>query len=377
MRTRAWWLLAVAVAVLAACHRGGGEEDEEKAGPRRVRCAPAVSREVSDQREIRGTVAPLPDRDAQVSAQVAGRIARLLVREGDAVKAGQPLAQIDVGPMHDEVAAARATLARARAERESADSTLRRVQRVFERGIASRQELEDAGARAKAAAAGEAQEAAGARRAQLQVERGIVRSPFAGVILKIMRRTGELADGTPATPILEVGDPAVLELVGDAPGADLVRLQRGAPATITFPALGGASYPGQVAAVSPAVDRATGLGVVRVGLQQPKEQGAPPIGSFGVAHIRTGKARAAVTVPVVALRNASGPEAEIVLCGADHKAHVARVRAGVRDGDRVEVTGGVKAGDSVAVEPVLGIVDGDQLEVAAAAVPAAAAAETR
>jgi membrane fusion protein (multidrug efflux system) len=147
-----------------ACRRHAEEDDEKAAHPRKVLCARAEARTISDLLEVRGTVAPLPDRDAQVSAQVAGRIARVLVREGDPVRADQPVAQIDTSPLQDEVAEAAATMAKARAERENADSTLRRVERVYERGIASRQEVEDATARARAAAAGEAQEAAIARR---------------------------------------------------------------------------------------------------------------------------------------------------------------------------------------------------------------------
>src|SRR4051794_8330029 len=107
----------VVVLLLAACHRAAGDEDEVAHGPRAVVCAPATLRTVSDTLDVRGTVAPLPDRDAQVSPQVAGRISRVLVREGDKVKAGQPLAQIDTSPLEDDVAEGKANVAKARAER--------------------------------------------------------------------------------------------------------------------------------------------------------------------------------------------------------------------------------------------------------------------
>jgi RND family efflux transporter MFP subunit len=341
----------IVVLLLAACHRAAGDEDEVAHGPRAVVCAPATLRTVSDTLDVRGTVAPLPDRDAQVSPQVAGRISRVLVREGDKVKAGQPLAQIDTSPLEDDVAEGKANVAKARAERENAETTLRRVQRLFDRGIAARQEVDDAQARFASARAGEAQAAAGARRATLHIERATVRSPLDGVVLKVMRHSGELADGTPATPVVEVGDPTQLELVGDAPGPDLVRIAPGASATVT---IAGASHPGRVAAVSPGVDRTTGLGVVRVALNEPS-----PVGMFGVARIAVGTPRQAVTVPAVALRNAAGPEAEVVVCG--EAAKVVAVKTGVRLGDAVEVTGPIKAGDRVAVSPVLGIAEGDKL----------------
>jgi RND family efflux transporter MFP subunit len=342
----------VLLALLAgACHRSDGAEDDNAHGPRVVTCARAVASQVSDTLDVRGTVAPLPDRDAQVSPQVAGRISRVLVREGDPVKAGQPLAQIDTSPLEDDVTEARANVARARAERDNAETTMRRVQRLFDRGIAARQEVDDAQARSASARAGEAQAAAAARRASSHIERATVRSPLDGVVLKVMRRSGELADGTPATPVVEVGDPSHVELVGDAPGADLARLARGAAAIVT---IAGASHPGHVAAVSPAVDRLTGLGVVRVTLETPS-----PVGMFGLARIASGPARPAVMVPAVALRNAVGAAAEVVACG--ETARVVAVQTGVRVGELVEVKGALRAGDRVAVAPVLGLVEGDRL----------------
>jgi RND family efflux transporter MFP subunit len=345
--------------LLTACHRKGGEDDDEKSAPRKVTCAPISEREVNDTLEVRGTLAPLPDRDAQVSAQVAGRIVKVLVREGDKVSAGQPVAQIDTTPLEDDLSEAQAAVSRARAERENARTTLDRVKRVFDRGVAARQEVDDAAARYASAKAAEDQAVAGARRAKLHIERGTVRSPLSGLVLKVMRRSGELADGTSATAIVEIGDPSQIELVGDVAGPDLARLARGAHAAVTV--AGGASYAGTVAALSPAVDRTTGLGVVRVALAL-GPAGAPPMGIFAVAHITSGAPRKVTVLPAVALRNAAGPEAEVVICGGDHTAHVTRVQPGVRVGDLVEVRGPVKPGDRVAVAPVLGIADGDKLE---------------
>jgi HlyD family secretion protein len=357
MRSESAVGLLLALLLPSGCHRKAAEDDE-KSGPKKVACAPAQEREVSDTIDVRGTLAPLPDRDALVSPQTAGRIVKVLVREGDRVTAGQPIAQIDTTPLQDDLSEARANVARARAERDNAQTTLNRVKRVFDKGIAARQEVEDAAARYASAKAGEDQAAAAARRAQLHIERATVRSPLAGVVLKVMRRSGELADGTPATPIVEIGDPSQIELVADAPGQDLARIPRGASATVEIG--GGGTYKGKVAAVSPAVDKATGLGVVRVSLglgQGPP----PPLGIFGVAHIASGAPRKAVVVPAVALRNAAGPEAEVVVCGQDKIAHVVRVKTGVHRDDHVEVLGEVKPGSQVAVAPVLGIADGDKL----------------
>jgi HlyD family secretion protein len=361
MRSDRLLLAFLGIVLIAGCRKKASDADDEKTGPRKVACAPVTTRKVSDTIEVRGTVAPLPDRDAVVSAQVAGRIVKVLVREGDRVRAGQPVAQIDTSPLQDDVSEARAAVAKARAERENAETTLNRVKRVFEGGVAARQEVDDAVARYQSARASEAQAAAAARRATLHQERATVRSPMDGVVLKVMRRSGELADGTAATAIVEIGDPSKLELVGEAPGQDLIRIAPGDPASISIVGAREATFTGKVAAVSPAVDRATGLGVVRTALST-VEGKAPPVGMFGVARIAVGTPRDAILVPAVALRNAAGPEGEVVVCGADHTAHVVRVKTGVRAGDLIEIVGGPRPGERVAVAPVLGIADGDKLE---------------
>jgi RND family efflux transporter MFP subunit len=367
---RAWLGLAALawLAAAGACRRTPAESEELPTGPKRVRCAPVESRELQDSIELHGNVAPLPDRDAQVAAQVPGRISHVLVREGDRVTRGQPLARIDEAALTDQAKQAAAQLAKARAESNLASVSRARIQRVFEHGIAARQELDDAEGRLATSRASESEATASNEIANRQLDRATVRSPLDGVVLRLFRKSGELVDGTPALPIVEVGDPSRLEIVASATAADLVQLRAGAAATVALPALPALRLVGTVSAVSPAVDRATGLGVVRVALDL-TAGAAPPIGVTGAVAIRTGPRRPGWVVPTTALRNPAGDDAEVVLCGADGRAHVVHVRPGVATAGRVEIraTGdaGVPlaaAGTSVAVEPVLGLADGDALE---------------
>ena len=160
------------------CH--GREEAEPAPGKRPVRCAPVETADVEDTIELRGTVAPLPDRDAEVAPQVAGRIAKIPVREGDRVTAGQPVARIDDAGLVDQANEAAAAVAKAEAERRNADATRARTERVFEHGIAARQEVEDAATRADTAAASEREARAAAARIRRQVERAHRAQPAGG-----------------------------------------------------------------------------------------------------------------------------------------------------------------------------------------------------
>ena len=302
---------AALLAVLGAgCRRH--EEAEAPAGKRPVRCAAVETATVEDTIELRGTVAPLPDRDAEVAPQVAGRIAKILVREGDRVTAGQPLARIDDAGLVDQANEAAAAVAKAEAERRNADATRARTERVFEHGIAARQEVEDAATRADTAAASEREARAAAARIRRQVERATVRSPLAGVVVRIFRRSGELVDGTPSTPVVEVADPSRLELAAEATASDLVRLAAEAPAEITTAALPGARWSGAVSVVSPAVDRSTGLGKVRIaiavanGPRPPSESWAPRVSAWGArAPSRSSRRRRCATAQAQRWRSCS------------------------------------------------------------------------
>jgi RND family efflux transporter MFP subunit len=352
-------VLALSVVLVASGCRHHAEPTETM--KRRVRCAPVEAMAISDAIVLRGTVSPLPERDAQIAPQVPGRLLRVLVREGDTVAAGQLLARLDDGPLVDEARATEAALAKTRAELKNAEATSVRVQRVFEHGIAARQEVDDATARSETARATQNEAEANARRARRQVDRAALHSPLAGVVVHVFRRPGELVDGTPATPILEVADPSLLELTADATASDLVRLRKEQIAEITIAALPGVAWKGSVAAVSPAVDRGTGLGVVRLSLD-PSGATHPPIGLLGTARVLLGAPRGGVGVPDAALRSGAGAEVEVVLCGDDGLAHVRRFVRGASAGGKTE-TPGLAAGQQVVVDPVIGVADGEPIEI--------------
>ena len=79
--------MIVALSTLSGCRREAAADglDPAAGAPKRVRCAPIETRTLRPQVVLHGTVAPLPDRDAQIAPQVAGRIVEVLVREGDRV----------------------------------------------------------------------------------------------------------------------------------------------------------------------------------------------------------------------------------------------------------------------------------------------------
>lgn len=351
--------IAVATLLLIVAGCRSRSNQAASAPPIRVRCAPVERRAIRDVRVVRGTVATPPDRDAIISAQVPGRILRVLFREGDVVAAGAVVAEVESRTARDTLRQADAQLAQARAAREAAASEATRQEHLFEKGISARQSLEQARASLAAAEAQVAAASAQVDASRQGVERAEVRAPIGGVVVRIFRRVGEVVDGTGATPILEVADANVLELAAGVPPSDLVVLHPAQPATLTFDALPGRRFEGSVRTVSPAIDPATGVGAVRIALASSDVR--PPLGLAGQAEVAVSQPHDAILIPSIAVRNAGGAKTEVVACVDGHAA-VRTVETGVRTEGRVEIRSGLDTTARVVIDEVGALEDGAAIE---------------
>ncbi|HEU4731820.1 MAG TPA: efflux RND transporter periplasmic adaptor subunit [Kofleriaceae bacterium] len=351
--------------VAAACRREPADAgDEDKPAAAAVTCQAAAAATIDDAIEVTGVIAPPPKLDAVVSSPVAGRVGQVNVEEGDRVAAGAVLAVIEDPALPAGSVEARAGVAVAQAAKASAELELARQQRLVDAGIGARKDLDDARSRAAAAAA--ELQAAGARAALAtsQLARRELRAPRSGVVLHVWKRVGENVDGTTATPVAEIADLSILELHAQASTSAIARLAENQAATVRVLGVAGA-LPASVVRVAPAVDPATLLGGVRLAID-PKAEGvaAVKVGSAAIARIVIAS-RPGVVVPASALRRSQVGADEVVVCDGN-VARIAQVTVGQRGERGVEITDGLKPGDRIAVDHVLGIEDGQALVAAGA-----------
>lgn len=199
-----------------------------------------------------------------VSAPVGGRILRIELEPGDRVERGDIVARVDAGPSplldarareeaQAAVNSAHAALGGARAEQQRAHAALAQAERELERarrltaGGALPAQERDARetevrlARDSAATATYAVAAAEAelRRAEARIGPGrsrgtsgvvAVRAPASGVILRRLRESESIVPA--GEPLVEIGDPAQLEIVSDLLSTDAVRIRVGARALV-------------------------------------------------------------------------------------------------------------------------------------------------
>jgi len=344
----------LALLAVVACRRAP-EPDRDEPLPVTVRCVPAARASVQVTETLRGRIAAPPGGDLPIASQVAGRVVDVLVHEGESVGAGALVALIDESASRDALRQADAALLQARAAEANAKATLERTRQLVGRGIAARQELDDAVARADQAAASVNAATAAADLARRTLGRVQVRSTFAGVVTRVWRGVGALVDGSPATPIAQLAAANLAEFDADATERELTDLAAGQPARVALSA-GGGPLAGTVRARAPALDPATGLGLVRIAVDA---TAAPMLGAFGTATVDVAT-REALVIPAAAVRGATADGAEVALC-AHGAAELRRVRVGWRDDARVEIVDGLAAGDRVAVDHVLGLETGSPI----------------
>ena len=364
-RAEAAGLLALSPLGASACRRrarGAARRPEAADGPLR---AGRERSTVTDAIELRGTVSPLPDRDAQVAPQVAGRIVQLLVREGDRVnardsrwRASTTASLVDQasearGGRREDARGAPQRRCDARARSSACSST--------ESPPARRSTTPPRALPRRSPPRTRPRPPRSGRGGRSSAPPCAARSPASWSACSA--RPGELVDGTPATPVVEVADPSQLELVSDATASDLVRIAKGAHADLTVAALAGMRWTG---------DRRGRLAGRRP-RDRPRHRprrASRSAAARGRRSARSGTARVVIgprarrpSCRSPALRGGVGVDAEVVVCGGDGVAHLRHVRRGARGGGQGRGRAAVARGSwSRSIRSA--IADGDPIEIA-------------
>jgi HlyD family secretion protein len=313
-----------------------------------------------------------------VAAPVAGRVARLTLREGDTVGQGQIVAQLYPAPLdprsreegvarvsqaEDAERAAKAAVAQARAAYDQARRTSARARELASRGLGAaedreraeldettrQRELESADFRAQAAA-----HDAEVARAAISSDRAlgvVLRSPVRGRVLRITEPSERVVLAGAA--LLEVGDPSRLEVVADLLSSDAVRVHVGDPLLIEGWG-GDAPLHGRLRVVEPSgFTKVSALGVEeqRVNVIGDFTEPAGPLGDrYRVdVSVVVWETPGALQAPASALfRHGEGWSVFVLEAG---RARQQNVVIGHRTSLVVEIVRGLNAGDLVIRNP--------------------------
>jgi len=342
-------ILTLAVLLPSCSKKSAGDEDtggDEVAANivAQVTVTRVERADIQSTLSVTGTISALPNQDVRVSSLVPGRVAHMLVAEGDHISEGQVLAKIDDRPFHDQVRQAQAAVDQAKANVENSELSLQRNQKLLDRGIAAQKDFEDARTQSAVNKALLNQAEAALSLAQLNLTRTDVRSPLTGMVVKRLLSAGEQVDGTAAQPIFEVANTAEVELYGNVPALYLDKIRVGQALSISTDAFPGKVFQGRIVAISPAVDPATNVGLVRIRIVN--GAGLVRLGMFITAQVPLETHRNALVAALQAVYRDSDGNPEIYRVDGE-KAEAVPVKLGLETKDRVELLSGAQEGETI------------------------------
>jgi RND family efflux transporter MFP subunit len=339
--------LALTVSLTFIVALGGCSSKAAGIAPARtaVHVEPATSGPASAAIVTNGVVANKDE--MRLSFKVGGVIRAIHVEQGQAVHAGEQLAEIEQTEIN-------AQLERARALAEKAQRDLARGERLYADQVISLEQLQDLRTQSATARA---------MLKEVQFNRGyaVITAPADGVVLRKLSQERELVPAGQA--VLVVSSHGRGYVVRAAlSDRELVQLQLGDLAEVRLDAYPGQVLHGTLSEIAGAADDKTGMFPVEVRLDSP-----PPLASGLVAKLRlypaAGRAHTLTYVPIGAVVEGSGDRASVYVVDAGH-ARRREVHVAFIDPAGVALASGVTPGERVVTDGALYLEDNDAIDVA-------------
>lgn len=338
-------IVALAVIVLIVRRRSAGDQAATTTTVE-VGTAIATVKPLTERIAVLGTVEARPGHVAEISAPQASRIVAIHVTEGQAVRAGQPLVQLDR-------AVALAQHQSASAAVEMAARAFQRAQRLLAEGIVPRKDVE-------AAAADLARARADLESAKRSLDLSTLRSPIAGIVTSLNGALDQPVDV--AVPVVQVVDPRGLEIQFHVAPAEAGRITPGTRVELTGSGAGDHSSIGiaSVTGINAALDTATRTVAVIATISAPTRP--LKVGESLSGSILLTSRATTVVVPVEALVPA-GDATVVYIVDRNGVAHATPVTIGTRTDKEASIVAGLRGGEIVITRGAYGVVDSSHVTV--------------
>jgi RND family efflux transporter MFP subunit len=312
----------------------------------RVEVTTAATR--SQARPVRTSGRLASKAEIPLSFKIDGVIDRILVDEGEAIRAGQRLAQLNLSEIEARVMEATAAL-------EKAERDLARTQRLHRDSVATLEDLEDARTAVDVAAARQ-------QAARFNREYAVIEAPAAGRILRRHAEDGEVVGA--GRPVLTLGASSRGWIVRAGVAArDVVRLALGDSAQVRFDAYPNQLVKARVAEIADAADPQTGTFEVELAVDAPRM--ALKSGFIATIDIQPSAAAEYVEIPAAALVEGDGQDGIVFTLEAQGEAAVQRtpVRIAHMLDSTVVLERGLQPGTTVVTTGAVGLRDGETVRV--------------
>jgi len=346
--------LLISVAVTAGCSRKA---------PQAAPPAPEVLVTTVQPRDVPRVLERVATLDgfinANINAQVQGYIVSRDYQEGNVVKKGDPLFQIDPRPFEAALAQAKGTLAKDQANQVKAHADEKRAIDLFNKKVTSDQERDTAVAAADSTRANVEADEAAVKQAEINLGYTKITAPIDGVVGFTNNQVGDLVGPStgPLTTMSQIDPIKAVVTAGEGPFTDFVSRHPDATErnayikTLDFDLIlgNGELYPhkGKFYALDRSLDPKTGS--IRYYVTFPNPGNILRPGQFGNVRFVADMKKGAMVIPQEAVNELQGSY-QVAVVGNDNKVSIRPVKMGERIGAMWEVTEGLKPGDKVVVQ---------------------------
>ena len=285
-----------------------------------------------------------PDAPSTLTFLVPGKVVFVGPREGDYVKKGQKLAEVDPLDYRLAAAAAAAELDKAKVGRRRAEEEYGRMKFLYDSKSLAPNDFEKFQASLDAAREQVRQATANDGLAKKRLSDATLVAPIDGYIDMRGIEPGETA--APGRPVFRIVRLNPIEVNVGVPETDLHLVRVGQKAIVTLPALPGQSFEGTLRIINVGADPNTRTYMARISLPNPKQ--ILKVGMVAEANIAGDQKISTTTVPGEAIvRDAQGATIVFVYYPEQQRVYSKRVKVGALYGNEVEIREGLSGNESI------------------------------
>ncbi len=314
-----------------------------------------------------GTVEP--SSNVAVRAQLTGELTSVNFKEGDDVREGQVLFELDRRPLDAALKQAQANLQRDLAQAANAEAQAARAVELAGRGIATREQVDTARANSDALQGTVAADRAAVENAMVQLQYATIKAPISGRTGALMVHPGNLVRANDTTSLVLINQLTPINVTFAVPEAQLAMLKRymaqgHVPVKVQAPNDDSSASEGRITFVDNSVDQTTGTIRVKASFANTDHKLWP--GQFVNVIMTLATDQNAIVVPTAAVQ--TGPDGSYVyVVKSDQTAEFKTVEVGRISGNEAVIAKGLTAGETVVTDGHLRLVPGSRVTVRTAA----------